>query len=519
MKEIVLGASKKFYGLSKTELSQIRERLTIPNPAFAKAQKYSPYSRIAVPECLYFYTDHSDYIETPIGFEADFDRLDRFKSCTLTDTRINTVLPKLDPFTLELRPTQIQARDAFLSLHSEKSENPLCQQGVICLSTGLGKTVTALSIAHSLRAKTLIIVHKDDLVVGWTKDIQKCFGDIDIGLIKAGKKKIGEFVTIATPQTLNRLPDAFKQELYNTFSLVIHDEVHRCASTHFSISSNFNSRYKLGLSATPERNDGLTKVINFYFGEMCYYDKSTLSNTTILPVEVKIRNLNNVKFNPICSVKYFDGTPVSAKLKGVTENVVEGDLRYNRLPTNVTKPTIHYSHIDKEVVLNEHFGEQVLMDVMNEYRAGRSIVMFISQKEVCEIYYDNLVELVGEDQVQLFYGDSKESNEELMRRAEEREALITITTLAKGTEGTNVKAWEVAFLISSMNNGVGVEQAIGRIRRAKEGKISPCIVYDYRFPNVYQMARHGATRDKRYRDLGFSLKYLNSPEPVRFRDL
>lgn len=508
MKEIVLGASKKFYGLSKNELHQIRQSLTLPNPAFAKAQKYSPYSRIAVPECLYFYTDHSDYIETPLGFEADFDRLDRFNACTLTDIRVDTVLPKLDPFLLELRPTQIQARDAFLSLHRD---NPLCQQGVICLSTGLGKSATALSIAHSLRAKTLIIVHKDDLVVGWRQDIKKFLGNVDVGLIKAGKKKIGEFITIATPQTLNRLPDDFKQELFNTFSLVIHDELHHVASTHFSISAQFNSRYKLGLTATPERNDGLTKVINFYYGEMCYYDKTTSSNSTILPVAVKINNVNSVKFNPNCSVTYNNKTPIRAEIKGATEDVEEGDIRFNKLPPFL-QPSVHYSHIDKEVVLNENFGEQVLKDVMKEYDAGRSIVMFISQKEVCEIYYDNLVELVGEDKVQLFYGNSKESNEELMRRAEEREALITITTLAKGTEGTNVRSWEVAFLISSMNNGVGVEQAIGRIRRAKKGKISPCIVYDYRFPNVPQMSRHGATRDKRYRDLGFSMQYLNAPE-------
>ena len=32
------------------------------------------------------------------------------------------------------------------------------------------------------------------------------------------------------------------------------------------------------------------------------------------------------------------------------------------------------------------------------------------------------------------------------------EVLVTLGTLAKATEGTNVKAWEVLFLVSSINN-------------------------------------------------------------------
>jgi len=141
-----------------------------------------------------------------------------------------------------------------------------------------------------------------------------------------------------------------------------------------------------------------------------------------------------------------------------------------------------------------------MTDILNEYGKGRSIVVFINKKEHCEIYYSCLKEFVG-DNVQLYYGDSKESNEELMRRAEDKEVKITITTLKKGTEGTNVKSWEVAFLVSSINNGKNVEQAIGRIRRVKNNKIKRAIVYDYRVPNVMMMARHGLTRDERYKKM------------------
>lgn len=509
MKEIALNASKRLYGCSRAEIMRIREDLTLPNPKYLLAEKYSPYSQVSIPDKLFFFEDCHEYVEVPIGYNAEFGTLNRFKDVTLTDTRVDTVLSKLPPFSLKLRPIQNQAKTNFISLHKD---NPLCQQGVICLKTGEGKTITSLAIAHELKAKTLVIVHKDDLVVGWKSDIKKCFGNIDIGLIKAGKRKIGDFITIATPQTLNRLPEDFKEELFNTFSLVIHDELHHCASTHFSISSRFNSRYKLGLTATPERNDGLTEVIHFYFGATCYESDSTKQSDVILPVEVRVRNIHGVRFNPNYDITYNkSGKPIKAEYKSPAEIETNKDMRHDYLPSHL-RPKLHYSHFDKEICLDPHLGNQVLLDVMHHYKLGHSMVLFISQKEVCEIYYENLYELFG-DEVQLFYGDSKESNEELLRRAEEKEVLITITTLAKGTEGTNVKSWEVEFLISSINNGVGVEQAIGRIRREKEGKINPVIVYDYRYPNVPLMYRHGTTRNTRYKKLGFKIKFLNTHKP------
>ena len=57
-----------------------------------------------------------------------------------------------------------------------------------------------------------------------------------------------------------------------------------------------------------------------------------------------------------------------------------------------------------------------------------------------------------------------------------------------------------------LNNEKNTEQAVGRIRRVKEGKINPAILYDYRVPYVYSLANHGNTRDKRYRHLGFIME-------------
>ena len=93
----------------------------------------------------------------------------------------------------------------------------------------------------------------------------------------------------------------------------------------------------------------------------------------------------------------------------------------------------------------------------------------------------------------------------MIEKAESRKCLVTLATYAKATEGTNVKSWEVGFLVSSVNSEKNVEQAVGRIRRRKEGKINPAILYDYRFSESYSISSHGSTKDKVYRKLKFNI--------------
>jgi hypothetical protein len=94
----------------------------------------------------------------------------------------------------------------------------------------------------------------------------------------------------------------------------------------------------------------------------------------------------------------------------------------------------------------------------------------------------------------------------MKRKAETKEAIITIATYAIATEGTNVRTWERLFLGMSLGNEKDTIQAIGRGRRTCEGK-KELIVYDYRHPGIKGIRGHGAKRDEVYKKLGFT--YLN----------
>lgn len=486
MKRAIISSGVKLYGLSPEEIERVKESLTFQNPAYRNAKRYSKYAYTTIPPYLAYYNETKGYVEVPVGYDLTSLRLDEIK-----DERVYEQI-KTPPFVLELRNDQETASNEYLK-HNATS----CLMGSIQMPTGKGKSILGLHLASVLSTKTLVVVHKNDLVTGWEKDIELAFGGkVKSGLIKAQSRKVGDFITIATVQTLSRMSEEELQGLFNQFGFVIQDEMHHCPASTFGVVSRFNARYRLGLSATPERTDGLTHVMKLYYGSFCYVFEHTESDEDILPVKVIVRK-HDLYFDPKC--KNVEGRYEIEDFACPKNVIMTGAFRRLSEIPHFRRPKIYYHSVDDFVVRG--IADFVLGDILSEYTKGRSCVVFFTQKEHCRLYYDLLKETVPESDLGLYYGDNP-NNEDVLNQAEKQRKFITLTTYAKATEGTNVKQWEVEFLVSSINNEKNTEQALGRIRRTKEGhKISPVLVYDYRTPNVYSFAYHGLTRDKRYRAL------------------
>lgn len=456
------------------EAQRIKNDLTLKNPKFMNAVKYSntPKRYIQIPEYLEYYSVRDSKLIVPIGYSIPFEYF------VIEDRRVEN-RANFDDIRITPRKPQ---EDAYLSF----LENP--ENGMIQMPTGSGKSILGLYLAYKLRQKTLIIVHENDLVRGWNKDIDLCFGkDYERGLIKAQNRKI-EDITIATVQTLSNRPKML-EELKDYFGLIIGDECHHFPAKTYDLIENFNAYYKVGLSATPERSDGLDEVMNFYLGGHAYrYSDYEYENEDILPVKVLVKKT---------CVQHMPQVEFNGKVVDI-ENV----------PYSF-RPNVSNFELDRAVLSDPKFVDRLFKDVKKEYDKGRSCIIFFKQVEACE----NFVKLLkdnGLDKSQLYYGSSTESDDFYLNRAEEKEVLITVSTYKKATEGTNVKSWEVAFLGSGVSNGKTVEQAIGRIRRTKKDKINPVLVYDYRFPKVYQLKNHGRKRDRRYKKLEFEVSKTNS---------
>ena len=167
--------------------------------------------------------------------------LERFGPPT-SDTR--TLAPAKMVFTGTLRPNQgpvVKKVIRHLRAHTG---------GVLVAACGMGKTTMALAVAAALGQKTLVIVHKHVLVDQWKERIEQFLGP-------------DAPVDIVTAQSLHRkgLGDGVE------YGLTIMDEAHHVpARTFAGAVGKCPAKYRLALTATPTRTDGLIELLFWHFG-------------------------------------------------------------------------------------------------------------------------------------------------------------------------------------------------------------------------------------------------------------
>lgn len=500
-----IGCSKVLRNPSIELREKLIDKLSLPNPAFTQAELYSPYQSIALPKYLYYYDWNSETKELTIPRGVKPER----EMMILKDTDDERVEAPVEypPFRLKLRPTQKEAIEAYMK------RGMLTGDGLFVLPTGKGKSLLAIYLAWKLNQKALIIVHKDDLVDGWTKDIQLALGlrPKQVGLIKAGVFRIGKQITITTIQTLSRQSQRVLDDLYTLFGFICVDELHHVGAATYEYAARFYARHRIGLTATDMRNDGLGEVMYFHFGNACYRfleqedDEDIISAKNVL---VKVQS-SEIYYQPPDRYVYPNTNRIVEMVKIGDDIVALSELDYEQISQliaerKIVRQLMDYHKVKKLISINDKFNHLVCEGIVKEYSDNKSILCFCSLKEHCRIIYGMLLDMgIPENEMQLYYGDNTTPKSIMKKRAESGEVKITIATYAIATEGTNVKRWERIFLAATFNNEKDTIQAVGRGRRKLEGKEN-LIVYDYGHPNVKGVSQHINTRMRVYKKLGFS---------------
>ena len=164
------------------------------------------------------------------------------------------------------------------------------KSGVLVGPPGSGKTVAAMGAMAEVGAETLVLVPSRDLADQWHRELleRTTLTDDQIGEYHGGTKEIRP-VTIATYQTagMDRHRRLFDER---EWGLIVYDEVHHVPSEIYKRSTDLQAKHRLGLSATPIREDDREKEIFTLIGPPIGTDWGALFDAGfVAEPEVEIR--------------------------------------------------------------------------------------------------------------------------------------------------------------------------------------------------------------------------------------
>ena len=148
----------------------------------------------------------------------------------------------------------------------EESMNILNTKRTILLSlyTGFGKTIYALYLVSQLGYKTLILCHRKIIIEQWCDSIKRYLPDVKYRVLDPKITDYSNFdIVIANVINIPKL----NESRYMSFGTIVIYEIHTVCTEKFSISlKSINPKYAIGISATPERSDGMDRIIDLYVG-------------------------------------------------------------------------------------------------------------------------------------------------------------------------------------------------------------------------------------------------------------
>lgn len=182
---------------------------------------------------------------------------------------------------------------------------------IISMQCGLGKTILSLYIANKLKLKTMIFIHRIVLINQWIESIEKVLPGLRIQVCDSSNAPDPEYdMYIMNMLNVGKIiPSHYENAGINT---LIIDEAHICcAETMSKCLLYICPDYLIGLTATPNRKDGLDKVLDVYFGEHRIIRKLKRPHTVIkiktnFIIESKTNNQGNLDWNSVISSQSFN---------------------------------------------------------------------------------------------------------------------------------------------------------------------------------------------------------------------
>lgn len=324
-------------------------------------------------------------------------------------------------------------------------------------------TVIALYIISRLQKKTMIVVHKEFLLDQWKERINQFLPRARIGYIKGPLCDVKDKdIIIGSLQSLSM--KNYDNDVFDGIALCVYDEIHHTAAQVFSrIFRKLTTLYTLGLSATVNRKDGLTKVFKWYVGNIVYKGGKKKDNMKVI-----IKEYLDPSHGYCRELKMFNKQPNMPKM---LNNICD------YLPRT-------------------RFIIQCLKEVLDGEK-NRKVLILSDRRNHLEIFNKLLTEQGIESG--FYYGGLKT---EILQESEKKQVLLG--TYAYVSEGFDLPGLNTMILASPKSD---VIQSVGRILRDKpECRKYQALVIDI-IDNFSIFPNQGRKRIKYYQSQDYEIHH------------
>lgn len=419
-----VGASISIRYLDRDVCAKVKTELQWPNPEYAKREN-SGRSTWGVPRNIVLWQSVGNNLIVPFGY-----------------------MRKLYSYGVRLKATEhvfkpserrFEAEVKGLYGYQEKAvESALkAKNGVLVAPCGSGKTQMGLAICARLGLRTLWLTHTHELLQQSRERAKSVLGldDSQLGTITGGKINVSDCITFATVQTMSKIDLSQFAEYWD---VIIADECqHACGTPtqltmFWKVLSGLSARYKIGLTATPKRADGMEKAMFALLGEKFYeVSREDVKHTT-------------------CPL--FVPEPIPTGWEPDFEKCLNPD------------GTLNYTSLITECVLNKE-RNQVLARLINEIGEwGATLVLSERVAHLESLAY------LCKHPFGILSTTKKSERQNVIQMLKDGEIKVLFATYAIAKEGLDIPCLEHLVMASPIKDETAVTQSAGRVMRAYPNK-------------------------------------------------
>jgi superfamily II DNA or RNA helicase len=446
----------KLDGLPTPLIARLRRLASFSNPVFFKTQALR-FSTHGIPRFISCARVEQGYLSLPRGcLDEALDLISEQSIAVEIDDKreTGTRLSKLK-LGVSLRKAQQTAVMAIT-----KHDN-----GVLHAPTAFGKTVTAIGIIAKRKTNTLILTHSRLLLEQWKERLEIFLPEASIGIWGGGKKKTSGQIDVATYQSLISKKDNTLNSIVQDYGQVIVDECHHVSAPRFEMVLNeVRAKYVLGLTATPERQDGHQKIVFMAVG----------------PVRHKVKSTTKEKFEQeVVVTQFYDEPPI-------------------QLSNSKGRPKI--SDVYRWLIENRKRTQHIVKDVLLAISESKHPLVLTERREHADEINQLLIEN-GIDAI-ILKGGMKATERKLVKEKLPTTQAVVATGKYVG-EGFDLPRLDTLFLAMPIAWKGSLAQYAGRIHRESAGK-TKVKIYDYVDSSLPMLQRMFNKREKSYKAMGYS---------------